>query len=243
MAVPGTRTPEMAAENEKKNYFASREEASLAAAQFVAAAAVQRLESDGEAALVVTGGTSPVQCYAELSQMEMNWSNVCLFLSDERWVPPDSADSNEKLLRDTLLIGKARDASLFPIYQEGVDISQRCESLDRAISSLKAPFACSLLGMGEDGHFASLFPDAVGLDVALSVNGPDCCMPVITAASEHERLSLTVSALTRSDSIALLFFGAAKRNVYEKAQANTQDYPVTKLLHQERAPVHVFWAP
>jgi 6-phosphogluconolactonase len=97
--------------------------------------------------------------------------------------------------------------------------------------------------MGEDGHFASLFPDAENLEQGLDTDGIQLCLPVNTAASPHPRISLTLAALSRSDAIVLLFFGAAKREVYEQAKADSNGYPVSRLLLQKRAPVHVYWAP
>jgi 6-phosphogluconolactonase len=115
--------------------------------------------------------------------------------------------------------------------------------LQEIIPYLSFPFACSMLGMGEDGHFASLFPDADNLAAGLDIDGDKICIAVSTAASAQPRWSLTLAALSHSDEIALLFFGDAKRKVYEQAKQPNTDYPVSKLLLQKRAPVHVFWAP
>ena len=105
------------------------------------------------------------------------------------------------------------------------------------------PFACSLLGMGADGHFASLFPDAENLGEGLDLESSRMCLPVQTEASPYPRVSLTLSALSRSDEIVLLFFGEEKRRVFEKAKSGNARYPVTRLLRQKRAPVYTYWAP
>ncbi len=97
--------------------------------------------------------------------------------------------------------------------------------------------------MGEDGHFASLFPDAANLEEGLDVDSSELCIPVHTAASPHPRVSLTLSALSRSDEILLLLFGDRKREVYEAAKQTANGYPVFHLLRQKRAPVYVYWAP
>ncbi|MDH3751226.1 MAG: 6-phosphogluconolactonase, partial [Gammaproteobacteria bacterium] len=115
--------------------------------------------------------------------------------------------------------------------------------LEESIPTLPFPFACSLVGMGEDGHFASLFPDADHLDQGLDVDSLHLCLPVKTATSSHPRLTLTLAALSRSDVVVLLFFGDAKRDVYERAKTGPDVYPVSGLLLQKRAPVHLFWAP
>ena len=77
---------------------------------------------------------------------------------------------------------------------------------------------------------------------ALDLDNPDYFVPVATAASPQPRISLTLSALTNSNDVLLLFFGAEKRDVYEQAKAGRDAFPVSSLLFQTRAPVHVFWA-
>jgi 6-phosphogluconolactonase len=204
---------------------------------------VKRLEHQPEAALVVSGGTSPARCFTALSKTVFDWERVHVVLSDERWVAEHDDDSNTKLVRETLIQSEAATARLLPVYDSLVSIEDRCESLQDIIPFLSFPFACSLLGMGEDGHFASLFPDAENLDEALDIEGKKICVAVNTAASRSPRWSLTLAALSHSDEIVLLFFGDAKRQIYEDAKQSKNIYPVSRLLFQKRAPVHVFWAP
>lgn len=223
--------------------FETREEAAIAAARRIGEALLRRLDGQGAASLVVSGGTSPAGVFAELAKTTLNWPGVHVILSDERWVPPEHEDSNEKLVRETLLAGEAQDASLLPVYRPDVTIEERCSEIGEELLQAPFPFACALLGMGEDGHFASLFPDAENLQEGLDVDSRQLCIPVQTAASPHPRVSLTLSALSRSDEIVLLIFGDAKRDVYEAARTSTNGTPVSHLLRQKRAPVHVYWAP
>ena len=223
--------------------FETREAASIAAAQQIVEALLRRLDGQGEASLVVSGGTSPAAVFAELAKTTLPWSDVHVILSDERWVPPEHEDSNEKLVRETLLAGEAQDAGLLPVYRPDVTIEDRCSEINEELLQAPFPFACVLLGMGEDGHVASLFPDAENLQDGLDVDSRQLCIPVQTAASPHPRVSLTLSALSRSDEIVLLIFGDAKRDVYETAKTSTNGTPVSHLLRQKRAPVHVYWAP
>jgi 6-phosphogluconolactonase len=223
--------------------FETREEAAIAAARRIGEALLRRLDGQGAASLVVSGGTSPAGVFAELAKTTLNWPGVHVILSDERWVPPEHEDSNEKLVRETLLAGEAQDASLLPVYRPDVTIEERCSEISEELLQAPFPFACALLGMGEDGHFASLFPDAENLQEGLDVDSRQLCIPVQTAASPHPRVSLTLSALSRSDEIVLLIFGDAKRDVYEAARTSTNGTPVSHLLRQKRAPVHVYWAP
>jgi len=167
---------------------------------------------------------------------------VHVLLSDERWVSPSDENSNEKLVRETLLIESAADAQLLPIYSADTSAAERCLELNDLLPAMPLPFACSLLGMGDDGHVASLFPDAENLAAGLDANAADWCIPVATAASPHPRVSLTMRALLNSEQIVLLFFGESKRDIYEQAKSKLATFPVSTLLSQHRTPVHVFWA-
>ena len=223
--------------------FESREAASIAAAEGIAALLERRLDAHEKASLVVSGGTTPSRCFAELANLELDWDNVHVVLSDERWVPPDDEASNERLVRDALLRNSALPAKLLPVFSMTASIEARCDEIDQLIRMRPFPFACVLLGMGEDGHFASLFPDADNLDIGLDVDGEQLCIPVSTAASPHPRVSLTLAAMARSDAIVLLMFGNDKRKVYEQAKLKGSNLPVARLLRQKKAPVHVYWAP
>jgi 6-phosphogluconolactonase len=226
-----------------EHFFETREEASIAAAHHVASVLANQLQAQPEVSLVVGGGSSPGRCFNELSQTPLEWRHIHILLSDERWVAASDDNSNEKLVRDALIQSEAKSAKMISIYAARMSIEARCELLQEQIRSQPFPFAFSLLGMGEDGHFASLFPDADNLEAALDLDGTELCMAVETNASSHVRLSLTLAALSRSKEIGLLFFGDAKRQIYERAKRSTEVFPVSRLLLQKRAPVHVFWAP
>ncbi len=226
-----------------EHVFDSRDEASVAAAELLAAALARRLALQPAASLVVSGGTTPGRCFEALAGTELDWPRVHVILSDERWVPADAEDSNERLVRSTLLTGRAAGAALLPAYRPGLDAAAGAAALDASLRLAPFPFAAVLLGMGADGHFASLFPDAANLDEGLDAESDRLAIAVDTAQSPHPRISLTLAALSRSDEIALLIFGEEKRAVYRQARRKSSTLPVSRLLFQKRAPVHVFWAP
>ena len=220
--------------------FESREAASAAAAQQIAARLEARLNEDEQVSFVVSGGTTPVQCFDLLSKKRLAWDRVQVALSDERWVPNDHADSNERLLREMLQKDAAARTSLLPVYQDDMTVDERCDSLQ--LLQPKAGFACAMVGMGADGHFASLFPGADSLEAGLDPDNRCFYIPVRTDASPHPRVSMTLAALLKSDEIVLLFFGEEKYRVYEKALAGDDAYPVTHLLRQQQVPVQIVWA-
>ncbi len=222
--------------------FDSRDAASRAAAERIAAALERRIELQDKASVVVSGGTTPVKCFGYLSATELDWANVHIVPSDERWVPPGHEDSNERMIRSTLMTSHAANAELQSLYAEDVDVDDRCATLDSEILERPFPFACALLGMGEDGHFASLFPDADSLEDGLAVDTNRLSIAVNTDASPHPRISLTLAALSRSDEIVLLIFGDAKLDVLQRAHDVGNGFPVSRLLTQKRAPVTVYWA-
>jgi 6-phosphogluconolactonase len=223
--------------------FGDRHSAAAAAADMLQAALRRRLAANGAATLVASGGTSPAECLRMLSEYPLDWANVTVTLSDERWVGNDDADSNERMLRSTLFANEAAEARLLPFYDGSVDIESRCRQLDDEIRNAPFPFACALLGMGEDGHFASLFPDAPQLRQGLDLESDRLCLPIDTAASPHRRISLSLAALSRSDVLLLLAFGDRKRRVLDEAIEVRDRHPLSRLVRQKRAPLHVLWAP
>ncbi|MCH9696278.1 MAG: 6-phosphogluconolactonase [Gammaproteobacteria bacterium] len=221
--------------------FESREAASIAAAECMSGLIRGKLDDTGVAMFVVSGGSTPAQCFAALSRMPLDWGSTSVALSDERWVPNDHADSNERLIRDTLLTNAASEASVLPVYRDGISAEKRCDDLQQCRP--KSGFACSLVGMGSDGHFASLFPDAGGLAEGLSQGTEKFYMPVTTAASPHPRISMTLAALLQSELLLLLFFGEDKYAVYERAKTGDKEFPVAHLLQQDTVDINVYWAP
>ncbi len=222
--------------------FANREEASRSAANFIAARLRDRLGSAEVASLVVSGGSTPVRCFEHLSTTPLRWDDVQVLMSDERWVPPDDKASNEGLVRRHLLRHEAGVASLLPIFNGNDTPVERCLSLEDQFEQVQRPFACTLLGMGSDGHFASLFPDTPDLAIALDAASEVAFMPIVTAASSHPRISMTLRALLDSNAIVLLIFGAEKRDVYGAAASGDVSLPIAAILQQRAVPVHVFWA-
>ncbi|MBS0362198.1 MAG: 6-phosphogluconolactonase [Proteobacteria bacterium] len=188
------------------------------------------LAARGRASLVATGGRSPGPIYDRLAHTELDWAHVAVTLSDERQVDAASPNSNARLVRERLFVGPAAAARFLPLT----------DYAEPALRKLM-PFDAVMLGMGEDGHVASLIP---GSPVMAAANGP-----ALTAESPQgfgspplPRISLTFAALLQSRAIFLLIAGEAKRQVIAAAAAGT-DLPVRTILNQEQVPVRIFWAP
>lgn len=221
--------------------FPSRSAASQAAAESLSLYINAQWQKNGSASIVVSGGSTPGECFDTLSQKSLPWSDVTIVPSDERWVDATHADSNEKLIRARLLQNLAADGLFLPLYRHDTSVAAAVDLIETDLQSA-LPFASVLLGMGEDGHFASLFPDFDDLSQALNPDNESLCTPVKTAASPYQRMSLTLSALLQTQHTALLIFGQSKRMVFEQASAGGSLFPIEKLLKQLRSPMSVFWA-
>jgi len=225
--------------------FKSRSEASIAAAELLANLLRDGLAEDtnAQASLVVSGGATPGPCFDQLSIQALDWPRVTVLPSDERWVPGTDPDSNEKLIRSRLLQGNAGQGNVLSFFRQGIEAKQAPRYIERDLQKLNRPFSASLLGMGEDGHFASLFPDFTDLSQALDPSGKAQCIMVKTTGSPHLRISLTLSALLGSAGMVLLIFGEAKRAVFDAAMSGGSNYPIESLLHHVSNSLVVIWAP
>jgi len=223
--------------------YDSRSDAAIAAGKRIINALHRRLETGDSAAVVVSGGTTPAPVYSYMAHKELDWHRVHVLLSDERWVPADHPDSNEKMLRDALARSRASFAHIAPYFDATQSPEDRCSELETEFQDLPLPFTSLLLGMGDDGHFASLFPDADNLQSALDLQSSRSFLPVDTGSSPHRRLTMTLSGLLHCDEILLLISGAEKRAVLEQAADPRSELPIAHLLRQMRTPVDVFWAP
>lgn len=226
-----------------EEFFDNRTQASQACARRVAATLKRRLGNIPRDALIVGGGSTPEECFKLLADTDLDWRRVDILPSDERCVPTEHDASNEGMIRRLLITSKAANASLLPLFDEDLPADELCLSVEKRLESIMRPFSTSLLGMGEDGHFASLFPDAEELSDGLDQNNDSNCMLVRTSASLHARISLTLPLLLDCSEVLLLFFGENKRDVYEQAKRRDSEYPVSKLLQQQRTPIRAIWAP
>lgn len=201
--------------------FDSRHAASRHVADILAAGLGKKLETGKSASFVASGGKTPVDCLKILSDVPLDWSRVSVTLTDEREVPADHRESNERLIRENLLIGNASTAHFVSLVEGKVN--------------QLIPFTCTLLGMGEDGHFASIFPDSEQLQQALSSTSE--IIRVETPSSPFARVSMTLNTINQSEALVLLIFGESKYRILN----NPEGLPVERLL-QNKA-LKVIWAP
>ena len=214
------------------------------AAAGAAAAALQAgLDHSGGASLAATGGRSPGAVYDRLALAPLDWPRVRVTLTDERWVDPASPDSNERLVRERLLQGRAAEAVFRPLRGRAADVDEAAREASALLHSWPT-LDVVMLGMGEDGHVASLFPGNPALALGLDPVAPACIAvpPGEGQAPPQARLSLTIRPLTTAGLVLILTSGAAKRAILEQALAggDPRALPVRAVLQSARA-VRILW--
>lgn len=211
-----------------------------ALAQAIGRPLAAALDAEGSAVLAVSGGRSPVPLFHALREVDLDWPRVLITLVDERCVASDHADSNERLVREHLLAGRAAAARFAGLVRDPADIPGSVAAANAAAR----PITVALLGMGEDGHTASLFPQAPELAAGLDPFNPAHYLSVTPPAAPHVRISLTLSALLQAHRLVLAIAGPAKRRAFDAACATrSPDLPISALVHQTRTPLDVYWAP
>ena len=223
--------------------FDDRHALDRALAADVAATLVSAIAERGSATLVVSGGTTPVGFFELLSHKALPWAQVSVLLADERWVAADDAASNEKLVRQHLLINAARSARFIPLKTADEQPEQAASALDRQLSAL-GTFDLVILGMGADGHTASLFPGADTLAVGLDLQSGKQCIAVTPPCAPHRRLSMTLPRLLDSRQIFLHITGDEKRAVLAAALdgGEASALPIAALLAQHKTPLQLYFA-
>ncbi|WP_374385206.1 6-phosphogluconolactonase [Dongia sp.] len=200
------------------------------------------IELQDRASLIVPGGTTPVAVFEQLAEVPLPWNKVTIIPCDERWVPLDHPDSNEGLIRRHLCRDGAQGASILSLYRNGLEPATAVAQVSAVLAAVPRPFSSVFLGMGEDGHFASLFPGRPETQTALSPTGTAEIMTLSEPAKGHQRIGLTLAALLQCRRILLAVSGQEKRMALNRAidNINTDTFPVSALLRQQRTPVEIF---
>jgi len=225
--------------------FAGIEALAAALASEVSIALGAGIASRGRASLAVPGGRTPAPFFQVLRQMPLDWQAVDVTLTDERWVPESDPASNAALVRASLLQGPAAAARFHPLHEPSVAEADAPAHIWQALQPLPRPFDAVVLGMGEDGHFASLFPGDPGLRGALDPRAAAGCVMMQAPVAPRRRISLNLAALLQTRRLFLLVSGAAKRALLlEAGRADPGDrWPVSALLAQRQPVTEVYWTP
>jgi 6-phosphogluconolactonase len=200
------------------------------------------LIAKGSASLVVPGGSTPLPFLKELSNKDLAWENVCVFLTDERFVPITSDRSNTRLVKDALIQNKAANCQFFPFLHDGLTPDELAQKLGQGIANL-GPFDVCVLGMGADMPTASLFPSMDGLNEAL-MDPQNCNILAVHPSGQNEvRLTMTAPMLRASRHLHLLITGTEKRTALKRA-LRTQNVALApiKALMTAHNPIQVHFS-
>ncbi|MGL5584320.1 MAG: 6-phosphogluconolactonase [Plesiomonas sp.] len=203
----------------------------------------QGIAKRGAASLVVSGGRTPTGLFRALTQVDIDWSCVFITLADERWVDEHDEASNEKLVKAHLLQGYAAAATFCGLKNNCATPFDGADLAAERLAGFPRPFDAVILGMGDDGHTASLFPGADNLAAALDMDSGKVCMGMTPLTAPLDRITLTLPALLDSRQIYVHVVGEGKRSVYDAAMqgSDVNTMPVRAILAQTQTPVSVFW--
>lgn len=227
-----------------ENVFDGKATLADALAAAVAANLRMAIDARGHALLAVSGGTTPQGFMRALSGQQLDWSRVIVTLCDERWVPLQHQRSNARLVRETLLQGAASTARFVGLYVDAPDPESGIGQVAASIGALPLPLDVAVLGLGLDGHIASLFPDADRIDDALDSHGSERVLPIRAPSAGELRITLTAPLLAAARALYLHIEGPEKKQVFEdivrseRAQARS---PLRAVMQQARAPLAVYW--
>jgi 6-phosphogluconolactonase len=199
----------------------------------------------GSASLIVSGGSTPKKLFEHLSKSDLLWEKITIGLCDERWVKPTHTDSNEKLVKETLMVNNASKATFVGMVIEGMDTVSAQAACSERIKASLWPFDVVVLGMGEDAHTASLFPNTPQLPEAYNLSRDILCIAIEPPSyASHPRMSLTLKALLSAAHLYLHFQGEGKQKVYDEAMSgeDANAMPIRSILKQTTKEVEVYTA-
>ena len=218
--------------------FKDPEALSVAAAELFVAAAKKAIDEKGKFTVALTGGSSPAKLYKLLASApyseQVDWQKVFIFWGDERWVPLDDEKSNAKMTKELLLDQvNIPENQIFPMWTDGKEpesfAKEYAELLHSQLGS-SGSFDLIFLGMGDDGHTASLFPGT-----AVLAETEKWVAAYFLVPQDMYRITLTAPVLNKAKQTVVLVFGANKAKAFHEVQHGTYNpelYP-SQLLKPE----------
>jgi 6-phosphogluconolactonase len=186
----------------------------------------------------VSGGSSPRPFLQTLSTQSFDWPRIAVTLVDDRWVPETDSASNSQLVHATLLQNAAKNATFWPLVDTAQDLHSHVAALNADPRFASVPDV-AILGMGEDGHTASIFADAPEWDYAITTT--ERFVAVHPGSAPHARVSWSLSALKEVKHLFLLIAGPRKMDVLNAAAASLQKNAISQLANDKGVRLDVYW--
>lgn len=208
-----------------------------AASSFICKHLKDATQGNQRTTLFLSGGSTPGPIYHSLAGQNLNWRNIVTAQVDERWVSLRSPGSNAALIKRTLLKNQALSTEFVRMKSRHKSAQKAQELIEARYRALPWNKSLAVLGMGLDGHVCSWFSGAQGTPQALDPGNPDfvqaiMAKPSAITGSHLERMTLTLTALKKCESILLLIKGAQKKALLTQAMKDRpQDLAVTHLLN------------
>lgn len=227
-----------------RRHFATGAELAPAFAAWATDILREAIAARGMALLVVSGGSTPRRFFEALSHAKIDWPRVAVTLADERRVSDDSPRSNARLVRETLLKNLAAGAYFAPLADSRVNPEQEIAAASARIAHLPTPADLVVLGMGDDGHTASWFPNGQGLAEAMDSAARALVAPIAAPGAAEPRLTLTGRVILRARKIALQIEGQGKRATLAAAlgEGPVEAMPIRAVLRQAADRLTIFEA-
>lgn len=204
------------------------------------------IEEKGSVRFGLAGGSTPMAAYADFARAELLWPQVHLALIDERNVPLDDSQSNEANIAKAFKNRRDQLGAWQGLFAEAKDLESMAEFSDRALHNFGLPLDCAVIGMGADGHIASLFVESPDYEAAMQLGNPRAVLPIRFApeAGKIDRLSFTLSTLLATRCVLFCINGADKRDVLERSlDGRAPHYAAARFLSAYTGPVDIFWSP
>lgn len=230
----------MAAADAKRNDFQSRAMLAATLSDIIADRLDAAVRQRGKALLAVSGGSTPGLLFDNLADADIEWGKIVVTLVDERYVPDTSPRSNAALVKSRLLQRRAAKAKFLPLYQPDRTVAAAADLADSGLRLLGLPLDVVVLGMGNDGHTASFFPDAAELAQLLDPANPRLVSSVNAPSAGEPRLTMTLPPIAAARFVALHIEGDEKAATLDKALSPNSTLPVRRVM--DATPVEIFWA-
>lgn len=204
------------------------------------------VEANGKAELCISGGSTPVPILKALAlNKDIDWSKVSVTPTDERLVRSDDPLSNHRMIAD---IVAAKGATVNPLFDQSHDWTalEAGRSADARLAQLSWPIDLTWLGMGDDGHTASIFPSVMNaaLDVPRGRRAVGLEPNPLPDNAPVARVTLTKPALLDAHTLIVVITGEAKKAVLERAIADgpSSTLPIGRVLADAEVPVDIYWS-